>query len=241
MVKNKFKLPIDKVQVDKLIDDYFAKDKHEWPSWMGIGQGDNEVRYDYDSSKVCYSLIRHLKPVSVFECGTSFGHSAVFINDALQKNKLPYVYVGFEMEGDLYKKTVENIEKRFDGMPPEITLINDNVTNSAVLEYIPETLDFAFIDTNHEETSTQWYVDNIFPRLVPGALVAIHDFAVDDRTGEWVGKGPDGSGGLEETRLLIDLQRAGELPLEKLYWTYPDRDLWGQSWEGSFWIYTGNE
>lgn len=228
----KYKLPLLKEDIDKLITKYFVADEHTWPDWMSYSNSQNEVRYDYDSSKICYSLIRDFKPTNCLEFGTSFGHSTILITDALLKNGTPFDFMGFEMVEGLYDKTVANLTKRHKKVIP--TIIKGDITK--YLEEIPDNLDFVFIDSNHEEGSTQFYVDCIFPKIVSGGLVAIHDFAVTDVGGEWQGKGTDGAPGLPETGILMDLQKKGELPLEKLYWTYPDSARWGGSWEGSWWI-----
>ena len=227
-----YNLPLLKEDIDKLTDKYFVADGHTWPDWMAIGKGDNEVRYDYDSSKVCYSLIRDFKPTNCLEFGTSFGHSTLFIADALLKNGLPFKYIAFEMERDLWIKTSDNLDRRHSKIIP--LLVNRNIMECK--EDIPDNLDFVFIDSNHEKESTDFYVEHIFPKIVPGGLVAIHDFAVTEVDGEWRGKGDSGNGGLPETEILMQLHKEGKLPLEKLYWMYPDSSRWGNAWESSFWI-----
>lgn len=227
------KLPLTKIEIDELINKYYGADGHVWPEWMSYANSENEVRYDYDGSKICYSLVREFKPTNVLEFGTSFGHSTVFITDALLKNELPFKYIAFEMERDLWVKTSDNLARRHGVVLP--LLVNRNIMECAA--DIPDNLDFVFIDSNHEQASTDWYIEHIFPKIVPGGLVAIHDFAVtEDENGEWRGKGADGSGGLAETQILMDLQKEGKLPLEKIYWMYPDSEAWGHAWEGSFWI-----
>lgn len=221
-------------EIIKLVDKYFYGDKHEWPSWMGIGQGGGgEVRYDYDSSMIAYSLVRHYKPTSVLEFGASYGHSVIFNTDALLKNGKPFTYVAFEFVEDIYNAAKANLERRHGKLIPQLYF--GDIREQ--LDKIPKTLDYVFIDGNHDLDTTQWYVDNIFPRIKRGSLVAIHDFAVTDKDGKWMGKDQDGKGGLPETQLLMDLHEAGKLPLKKLFWTYGN-PLWAgmsPNWEGSFW------
>lgn len=102
------------------------------------------------------------------------------------------------------------------------------------LDIIPSNLEFVFIDTDHDKETTEWYIDNIFPRCKKGALIAIHDWAVKEEGGEWVGKGHEGAGGLPETQVLMDLHKVKKLPLEKLYWNYKKE---GSKQEASFWLY----
>lgn len=228
---------MNKEELRALIEKYFVGDKHEWPDWMSLNprDGEHEVRYDYDSSKLCYSLIRHFKPTSVFECGTSFGHSAILITDALRKNGLPFRFVTFELEESIYQAAKRNLEQRHGELIPE--LIHGDVMQHP--ELIPEEIDFAFIDTNHEAESTIWYINNIFPRLKDGALVAIHDFpVVEDGDGNWVTK-DRALGVYPETDILITLHKEGLLPLEPIYLNYMNPLYEGDNplWEASFWTY----
>lgn len=225
-----------KQELRDLVEKYFVGDKHQFPDWMSYEAGETEVRYDYDSSKLCYSLIRHFKPTSVFECGASFGHSTIFITDALLKNGKPFKFVSYEFEQPIYEAAKKNLIKRHGKLVPD--LVFGDVTKN--MDQVPDEIDFAFIDTNHEAESTKWYVENIFPRLKDGALVAIHDFAVEVLpNGKWNGKGPNGVGALEETQILMGLHEQGVLPLEPLYWNYhnPLFDGDNYNWEASFWIY----
>lgn len=225
-----------KQELRGLVKKYFIGDNHKWPSWMGYDLGDSDVRYDYDSSKQCYSLIRHFKPTNCFEVGSSFGHSTIFITDALLKNGKPFKFVSFELEESIWRGAKKNLVQRHGKLIPN--LICGDITEN--LNKVPKEIDFAFIDTNHEAESTKWYVENIFPRLKDGALVAIHDFAVEVLPdGTWNGKGADGHGGLPETQVLMDLHKEGKLPLEPLYWNYHNPLFEGDNpgWEASFWIY----
>lgn len=235
MIKNDLKMPMTKADMDALVQKYVKADKHEYPDYMAIGRGDNEVRYDYDSSDICYSLIRHFKPTNCLEFGTSFGHSTVFITDALLKNGLPFEFQAFEMMPDLYNKTKENLERRHGKLIPD--LIMADITTR--LDDIPDNLDFVFIDTNHEHGSTQWYVENIFPKIKKGGLVAIHDIAFKEQPdGKWISKEELGAttSTLEEMTYLRKLNEEGKLDLEKMYWMYDYSEEYPDRWEGSFWI-----
>ena len=224
---------MNKEDLRKLVKKYFYGDKYEWFGFENEGF----VRYDKDSSKICYSLIRYFKPQNCFEVGTSMGHSTIFITDALLKNEKPFEFTSVEREPDLFKKAQSHLRQRHKVLFPHLILGDVAVDN--ILTYVPEELDFAFIDTDHDKESTEWYIQNIFPRLKRGALVAIHDFAVEEIDGKWVGKGQNGTGGLEETQLLMDLHKEGKLPLKPLYWNYKNPLFEDDNffWEASFWTY----
>ncbi len=190
-------------------------------------------RYDPDSSAILYSLLRFLKPTSCLEIGTYHGGTTGVIMAALLKNECPFSFIASEIDEECRHETSKNVFQ-VHGVSP--TMIGD-ITKS--LFVIPKNLNFLCIDTDHDRPTTEWIVQNIFPRCVPGALVAIHDFAVEEINGQWVGKGNGGVGGLPETEYYMELHRKGLWPLEKIYWSYKN-PLWkGMSagWESSFWSY----
>jgi len=227
---------MNKEELKEIVKKYFYGDEYEWFGFENAAL----VRYDLDSSKICYSLIRHYKPTSCFEVGTSSGHATIFILDALLRNyketKQPFKFVAFEKEEGLYYETLKNLTRRHAGILSNIFL-GDFTKN---LGKIPKELDFAFIDTDHDKETTSWYVKNLFPRLKKDALVAIHDFAVEEKDDKWIGKGTNGTGGLEETQVLMDLYKQGNLPLEPIYWNYhnPLFEEDSPNWEASFWTKT---
>lgn len=189
--------------------------------------GGYEHRYDPESSAVAYSLIRHFKPTSCLEIGTWYGGSTSFIMAALLKNEKVFWFIASELLEDNIKKTRQNVYEKCQYVP---YLVGDITKN---LDKVPESLDFLFLDSDHDEKVTAWIVDNIFSRLKEGALVAIHDWAVEDVNGKWIGKGDKGIGGWPETQYLMNLHEQGKLPLEKLYWNWHNPG----SYEASFWIY----
>ena len=101
------------------------------------------------------------------------------------------------------------------------------------LRRVQKELGFLFIDTDHDSETIKWIIDKVFPRCRKGALIGIHDWAVEEKDGKLIGKGADGVGGWDETNYLIDLIEKGELPLKKLYWTYED----DPTIETGFWLY----
>lgn len=205
-----------KEEMEKLVKRYF---RYRFPT-------DFEHRYEPHSSAQCYALIRKFKPTSVLEFGTSRGGATCFIQHALMKNKKPFVFVASEKEKELRKAAKRNVLKRCGKAPKFIGAIEEN------LDKVPKSLDFVFIDTDHDIENTKWYLKHIIPRIKKGGLVAIHDWAVAEVDGKLVGKGHQGEGGWDETNYLMELYQNKRLPLEKLYWNYEE----GERREGSFWI-----
>ncbi len=211
-------------EINELVEQYFKK---EWKGFPPF-----EHRYDPDSSAIMYSLIRRFKPKKVLEIGSWLGGSTCIIQRALMENKTPSKFICSEIDDELRNKTEENL-KEYCGKAP---LMVGDITKS--LDKIPDKLDFMFVDTNHDREVTQWIVENLWDRLVPGGIFAMHDWAVwEEEGGEIKGKGDNGTGALPETEYLMDLYRSGKFPFKKIYWSYKN-PAWPEMnplWESAFW------
>lgn len=200
-------------EVQVLVDQYFKGDGYVFP-------GGFEHRLDPDSSAVMYSFIRDKKPTTALSIGTWEGGSACIIESALQMNDPPFQYYASELLDDKRENTRLHVLEKCGKTP----IMLGDITKS--LSQIPQEIDFLYHDSDHDTGTTQWVVDNIFPRLKKGSLVIFHDWAVEEINGKWVGKGSQGKGGWGETQLLMDLHEKGQLPLEKVYWNYHNPGSW---------------
>lgn len=215
-------------EINNLVDKYWRKEGYKMPDHF-------EHRYDPDSSAILYSLIRKYKPVSCLEIGTWRGGSSHIIMSALLKNqkeiKKKFHYVASELADDLRDETYKNVSS-ICGEGPR--MIGDITMN---LARIPSHLDFLMIDTDHDLKTTEWIVANVFPHVKRGALLSIHDWAVEEKDGKLVGKGELGTGGWEETNYYMDMIRGGKWPFKKIYWTYgnPAWPSMSPTRESAFW------
>lgn len=190
-----------------LEEKFFLKDGFQFPENL-------EYRIDFDSLRAIYSFVRSFEPRKVLEIGTSHGGSTLTILGALLANARPFDYVASELLDDLRAEAEKNCRDKFGTAP---TMIGDITKN---LDKVPKRIDFLMHDSDHDLATTQWVIDNIFPKLTKGALVIFHDWAVEEKGVDWVGKGNGGEGAWPETQLLIDMHKAGTLPLKKVYWNY---------------------
>ena len=225
-----------KKQVDRLIMKYFVGDDYGFPFRYLDGEKGRDIRhYDFRSAMTLYSLVRHYKPTSVLEFGGAQGWTSSIINSALIRNKKPFVFVVSEKEENS-KKLMEFLHKETFGekCPTYIGEITERIKE------VPKKLDFVFIDTNHDEELTKWYLENILPRCVKGALVAIHDWPIAETDTGFNIRDPNL---WPETKMLLNLYANKKLPLKKLYWNYEEDELTdrGLKMESSFWTYKGGD
>ena len=201
-----------KKEIDDLVQKYYVGDGYQFPLVYTNSIGNRCV--DLESGKILYSLIRHFKPTNGLDFGGGTGFSSAVANAAMIKNGSPFSLVVSERNPDLLGRIKNTHKMIFPDQRP--TYVGDITHN---LEKVPKYLDFAFIDTEHDEGLTYWYLAFIFPRLSRGALVANHDWPVweDD-----FGCHTKGNGVFPETRILLALYKEKILNLTKLYWTFGD-------------------
>ena len=44
---------------------------------------------------------------------------------------------------------------------------------------IPDCIDFLFCDAEHDLNTCRWYIDNLWPKVVDGGLICVHDMDPD--------------------------------------------------------------
>lgn len=185
-----------------------------------------EHRVEELSSAFIYSLLRIYKPQRVVAIGTWYGGSTCTMMKALLKNRRTFRYVASELLDDLRQKTHDNCLQECGRAP---TMIGDVTKN---LDYVFPEIDFLFMDHDHDYNVSKWIFKNIMPRVKKGSLVVMHDWAVWDEGGKWLGKGHEGEGAWGETKYMMELNERGKLPLKKLFWTYK---VTGEQ-ETAFWL-----
>ena len=206
---------LTQTDINDLITKYFDPEGYSFPDGF-------EHRFDPYSSKILYSLVREFKPRTCVEFGTSFGGGTAVVLAALRKNRLPYWYIASELRDDIRQQTVANVYAKNLATPQFMTAIEEN------LDYVPEEIDFLYVDGDHDLANCQWYLENLLPRVKPGGLVVIHDWSVTKDLAYTGGDFP-------EIHYLIDQYKSGKLPLTRLYWTWGDEGWNGQA-ATSFWL-----
>lgn len=200
-----------KSEVNALVKKYFKSENYTFPDTL-------VHRFEPVSSAILYSLLRHYKPQSVLEIGSSQGGSGCIFMSALLKNNQPFTFYSSEIDDELRGMAEKNIREKCGQAP----IMLGDITKE--LDKIPE-LDFLFVDTNHDLETTQWIIKNVWPRLKSGGIFSMHDWAVER---DWTPK----KDAWPETYYLIDLHKKGGFPFKKLFWTYK---VTGDQ-ETGFWI-----
>lgn len=128
--------------------------------------------YDWLEAQVLYLLIRCVKPDVVVEISPNYGYSTGFILMAMNKNNLGQLY-SFDLEGKFYRHALRNFERvgvnasRQHFFAGEICEVYNRV--------LPKRIDILFMDSDHSYAFAQWYMANLYPRLVEGCLIHVHD------------------------------------------------------------------
>lgn len=215
-------------QIIDLVNKYFNAEGYTFP-------GDFEHRFDPESSAILYSVLREFKPKNCLSIGTWEGGSVCVIMAALLKNENEFSFTASEILDDKRANTQQHCLAK-NGVAP--IMIGDITQN---LDKVPDELDFLFVDTNHDLETTVWIFKNVVLRLKKGALLAMHDWAVEEKEGELIGKGDHGKGGWPETDYIMDLLRENKLPVEKIHWTWNNPTLPGmeRGRETAIWRYVG--
>jgi predicted O-methyltransferase YrrM len=140
-----------------------------------LAQVDDEV------CEQLYMLIRLRRPEVLVEISPFHGWSTAWMLTALQHNG-----AGFLRSFDLLDSASRNI-------PAELRanrwqLVVGDVRKS--LGRIPNRIDFLLMDSDHSAEFARWYIDNVFPRVRPGAPVCVDDVFHSADPGSFDGEGP---------------------------------------------------
>lgn len=120
-----------------------------------------------------YSLIRYNKYQSIVETGTCHGNSSAWIAGALKDNNIPGLLTTYDIlvenpnPNDLWQRL---------GLSDRIRFVNDTIW--ADVFKVPEEIDLAFVDSQHNYETILKEMDIIWPRVRRGGLVIFHDYTL---------------------------------------------------------------
>lgn len=116
-------------------------------------------------AELTYLLIRERRPATVVEISPFRGWSTTWILHALRDNGAGEL-VSYDLVDDSLRFVPAELAERW-------RLVTGDVRRR--LDEIPEAIDYLFLDSDHRRAFAEWYIAELFPRLVPGAGVSIHD------------------------------------------------------------------
>jgi predicted O-methyltransferase YrrM len=149
-------------------------------------------RRDYGRGMLLYSMVKHFKPVRVFEIGMGRGYSGICMVKALRELGNPAHHFctvdpqspDLEFPNTVYPKAVETATVR--GLMEQFLgdIADVNIITGRSSEVIPQcmsralhTFDFAFIDGSHRlddvVKDTKLVMKHI---MAPGGILVFHDF-----------------------------------------------------------------
>lgn len=116
--------------------------------------------------ELLYLTVRELRPEVLVEVSPSGGWSTSWLLNALRDNG----------GGTLY--SCDLIDDSSRNLPRELTegrwrFLQGDVFRTA--EQLPERIEYLFVDSLHTADFARWYVQRLFPRLDPHAVVAVDD------------------------------------------------------------------
>jgi predicted O-methyltransferase YrrM len=117
-------------------------------------------------AEITYLRIRQCKPASVVEISPASGWSTSWILHALKDNGAGTLY-----SYDLVDDSVRTVPKELSDDRWKF-FIGDVIENAHL---IPKEIDYLFIDSDHSEAFAHLYIKHLFPKMLPGTKVSVHD------------------------------------------------------------------
>ena len=125
-------------------------------------------------AEISYLLVRELRPESVVEIAPDGGWSTTWLLAALRDNGH-----GSLRSFDRYDHCTRTVPAALAA--GRWSFVRGDIRQQ--LHRLPRRIDYLFMDCAHTSGFARWYLRELFPRLVPGASISIHDI-FPERRGE---------------------------------------------------------
>lgn len=123
-------------------------------------------QFDDIEAEITYLLIREFEPANIVEISPCGGWSTSWILRAIRDNGLGRLY-SFDLVDHSTKILPRELsESRW-------VFIHGDVREK--LHYLPPTIDYLFLDSDHSAEFARWHIRELFPRLNDGVPVSVHD------------------------------------------------------------------
>ncbi len=123
-------------------------------------------QFDDIEAEATYLLLREFRPHAVVEIAPDGGWSTTWLLAALRDNG-----VGRLFSYDRFDDSTRTVPR--DLAKGRWAFAQGDITRQ--LGLLPPRIDYLFLDGAHTAQFARWYVRELFPRLVPGTPIGIHD------------------------------------------------------------------
>lgn len=117
-------------------------------------------------AETTYLLVREFRPRTVVEIAPDGGWSTTWLLAALRDNGSGRLF-SYDMFDHSTRTVPQELAKG------RWTFAQGDVRSR--LAQLPPRIDYLFLDCEHSAQFARWYIRELFPRLVPGTPVSIHD------------------------------------------------------------------
>lgn len=123
-------------------------------------------QFDDIEAEATYLLLREFKPHTVVEIAPDGGWSTTWLLAALRDNGSGRLF-----SYDIFDHCTRTVPREL--AKGRWTFARGDFTKQ--LGLLPPRIDYLFLDCAHTAHFARWYVRELFPRLVPGTPIGIHD------------------------------------------------------------------
>jgi predicted O-methyltransferase YrrM len=146
--------------------DQLRKVRNEQRDFLRARRPGMRPKLDDIEAEITYLLLREFRPAQVTEIGTYHGWSTTWILRALRDNG-----TGRLLSFDLIDNAVREVPAELAATRWEFRHAD---ARNAQTDWMRST-DYLFIDAAHGGRFAKWYIENVFPHVVPGVPVSVHD------------------------------------------------------------------
>ena len=124
------------------------------------------------TAQILYYLVMALRPQLVVETGCYLGHTTAWLADALDR-----LGGGTLHAIDVDANRVMQAKTYVDRLNLEHTFLAWHTTHvfKTLSEFPPESIDFAWVDDDHDAEHVSQEMEILIPRMSRGGLIALHD------------------------------------------------------------------
>ena len=122
--------------------------------------------------EILYLMIREHRPKTIVEISPDKGYSTYVICSAMNDNEMGHLW-----SYDLNIEHVHELEvyNPIAGKHVKYAENSTFIEGDVKEQYVPDEIDYLFLDSDHSYEFADWYIENLFPKVKPGGLISIDD------------------------------------------------------------------